>query len=68
MKEQLIISKIKQLPEESQLQIMNFIEFLLQQYNKSATQSKKPIFGSLKGSFKMSEDFDAPLEDFKDYM
>lgn len=31
--------------------------------------SEKPVpkFGSAKGLFKMAEDFDAPLEDFKDY-
>ncbi|MFZ2957392.1 MAG: type II toxin-antitoxin system prevent-host-death family antitoxin [Candidatus Ozemobacteraceae bacterium] len=27
----------------------------------------RPIFGSAKGMVKMSEDFDAPLEDFRDY-
>ena len=26
-----------------------------------------PKFGSAKGLFKMTDDFDAPLEDFKDY-
>lgn len=28
----------------------------------------KRIFGSAKGLIEMAEDFDAPLEDFKDYM
>jgi len=27
-----------------------------------------PVFGCLKGQIQMSDDFDAPLEDFKDYM
>jgi prevent-host-death family protein len=27
----------------------------------------KPTFGSAKGMVKMSEDFDAPIEDFQDY-
>jgi len=27
-----------------------------------------PIFGCAKGQFWMADDFDAPLEDFKDYM
>ncbi len=31
-------------------------------------QQSKPKFGFLKGQFKMAPDFDAPLEDFKDYM
>ena len=28
---------------------------------------KRPGYGSMKGRIKMSDDFDAPLEDFKDY-
>ena len=31
-------------------------------------ETKTPKFGFMKGRFKMSADFDAPLEDFKDYM
>ena len=31
-------------------------------------KQNKPIFGFLKGQFKMAADFDAPLEDFKEYM
>jgi hypothetical protein len=29
---------------------------------------KKPVFGSAKGKFHMSSDFDSPLEDFSEYM
>jgi hypothetical protein len=28
----------------------------------------KPVFGCAKGQFWMADDFDAPLEDLKDYM
>lgn len=28
---------------------------------------RRPVFGSARGLFTMSEDFDAPLEDFADY-
>ncbi len=31
-------------------------------------KKKQREFGSAKGLIKMSDDFDAPLEDFKDYM
>jgi len=31
-------------------------------------QKKVPVFGCAKGQFRMSDDFDEPLEDFKDYM
>ena len=30
-------------------------------------QKPAPKFGSAKGLFKMSDDFDGPLEDFKEY-
>ncbi len=32
------------------------------------TKNKQRVFGSSKGLIKMAEDFDAPLDDFKDYM
>jgi len=31
-------------------------------------QIRERKFGCAKGQFRMAEDFDAPLEDFKDYM
>ena len=34
----------------------------------SAEPVKVPVFGCSKGQYRMAEDFDAPLEDFKDYM
>ncbi len=33
-----------------------------------AGQKRKRRFGSAKGLIKISDDFDEPLEDFKDYM
>ena len=30
--------------------------------------SRTDVFGCMRGQFAMSEDFDAPLEDFKEYM
>ena len=32
-----------------------------------ASPAPKPIFGSAKGMVKMSEDFEAPVDDFRDY-
>jgi len=34
---------------------------------KAETQ-KVPVFGCAKGKYRIADDFDAPLEDFKDYM
>jgi len=33
-----------------------------------STPEPKPVFGSAKGLIKMADDFDGPLEDFKEYM
>jgi len=33
-----------------------------------ASKRKTPVFGCVKGQVWMADDFDAPLEDFKDYM
>ena len=31
-------------------------------------EPRKPVFGSAKGKYQMSENFDEPLEDFKEYI
>ncbi len=60
-------SRFETLPDYMKQEVADFIDFLLE---RSATEKKKivPQFGSAKGKIKMSDDFDAPLEDFKDYM
>ena len=38
-------------------------------FTPAKTESQKvPVFGCAKGKYRMADDFDAPLEDFKDYM
>ena len=62
----LLHSKLDSLPENLKSEVDKFIDELL---NKEETQKKgKAKFGSAKGMFTMSDDFDEPLEDFKDYM
>jgi len=46
----------------------DFIDFLLSKQKKNKTEVSHPQFGCAKGRFKMSADFDEPLDDFKDYM
>ena len=62
-----IYSKFETLPSNLKQEVSDFIDFLVQ---KSSPKNKKvvPTFGSAKGKIKMAPDFDAPLEDFKDYM
>ena len=59
-----LYGKIEQLPYEMQKEVSLFTDFLI---SKTTTQII-PKFGSLKGKVILSADFDASLEDFKDYM
>jgi len=70
MTEQLLLSEIHQLPESLQLKVLDYINQLKKEQpveNKYIKDGKR-VFGALKGKFKMSPDFDEPLEDFKEYM
>ena len=67
MKNQSAYIKLNLLPEKLKVQAMDFIDFLYQK-NKNSKPKKHPKAGFLKGKFVLSEDFDEPLEDFKEYM
>ena len=62
-----LYTELSALPTELKKEVQDFIEFL-----KTKAKKQNPIkqreFGSAKGFFKMHDDFDEPLEDFKDYM
>lgn len=60
-----IIQKIEKLSETHKIELSRFIDSLIEQ---EKTEKKPRIAGFLKGSISISEDFDEPLEDFKDYM
>ena len=62
-----LYSKIDLLPPNKVAELLNFIDFLLQKEQK-VKQERKPVFGCAKGKFRLSDDFDAPLEDFQEYM
>lgn len=66
----LLYTKLNSLPESMKMEVADFIEFLENKAKKQhkLVQKSKPHFGSAKGMFDMREDFDEPLEDFKDYM
>ncbi|MCH8318415.1 MAG: DUF2281 domain-containing protein [Bacteroidetes bacterium] len=78
MNNHLTFNKYNTLPKNIQQEVTDFIEFLVEKYHKQVQvnvpeKEKKPKkrksnFGSAKGLIFMSEDFDEPLEDFKDYM
>lgn len=66
-----LIKKLDQLPPDLQTQIEKDVDRLLKKItNAELVSSDQTIrgYGSLKGKIWVSEDFDEPLEDFKDYM
>ncbi|SDG21313.1 Protein of unknown function [Pedobacter terrae] len=64
-----ILEKIKMIPVAYQQEVEDFIDFILQKKDLKRSEKKSSRkLGLLKGKMKMSDDFNAPLEDFKDYM
>lgn len=70
MNSEIILRKLNNLPHEKRREAVDFIEFLSDKHKKSTQEQrrKRPVFGSGKGLFIIPDDFDEPLEDFKDYM
>jgi hypothetical protein len=61
--------KISLLPNSLKSEINDFIDFLREKKLKNEGSSMKhPKAGCMKGTFKLSSDFDKPLDDFKEYM
>ena len=46
----------------------NDIPFVLTTAPALKKKSREEMFGCLRGEYKIADDFDAPLEDFKEYM
>ena len=66
-----LLKKFEQLPESLQTEVLHYIEFLLEKYAKQTATpapAKKRKAGLLKGKIWMADDFDAPLEDLRNYM
>ena len=56
--------KMSQLPLAMQREVADYVDFLLYKYR--AAKPVKPRAGCMKGTvISMSDDFDAPLDDFK---
>lgn len=66
--------QLDSLPEEVRKKVLVFIEGLMEQWERrkkesgEAPRKKRRIAGLMKGQIHISEDFDAPLDDFKEYM
>ena len=62
-----LFEKINSLPDPLKKEVEDFIDFLTYKRKKDL-KKKHPKAGFLKNIFIVADDFDAPLEDFKDYM
>ncbi|MBV6405548.1 MAG: DUF2281 domain-containing protein [Flavobacteriales bacterium] len=62
--------QLSSLPEDVRQQVLDFIEFLMRrrQGNEPKEKRKTPVPGLAKGMVTVPADFDAPLDDFKEYM
>jgi len=66
-----LLEKVKKIPPAYQQEVEDFIDFILSKKRKSLTSAvhtPQRKIGLLKGKLQMSDDFDEPLDDFKDYM
>jgi len=70
MIEQTLIQEIQTLPESLKQEVLHFVQFLKQKQSVEIEPEKprRRKFGSAKGKYTMADDFDAPLEDFAEYM
>lgn len=61
-----LFTEISSLPDHLKQQVADFVAFL--KSRKTKTPPKQRTFGYAKGFFKMTPDFEKPLDDFKEYM
>ncbi len=62
-----LYTRLQYLKPSLKNEVYNFVDFLFTKQEKEI-KTKKPRFGCAKGRFKMSSDFEAPLEDLNEYM
>ena len=66
--DQLLLQEFNKLPASLQQEVLDFVGYLSSKYKTKRTTTKRKA-GSMKGLVSyMADDFNAPLEDFKDYM
>ena len=67
-----LIATLNKLPPNLQAEILHYAEYLATKYTQTPSDETSPQTyrqaGTMKGMFTMSDDFDAPLDDLKDYM
>ena len=62
-----LYTRISSLPKSLQDEVSDFMEFIIHKH-KPKKSKVHPKAGCMKGIFKMSSDFNEPLDDFNEYM
>ena len=72
MLEHEILKNIEKLPESVKQAVFDYTDFLVKRYAESSPNQVEPAkrggLGIWQGKIWMSDDFDEPLDDLKDYM
>ncbi len=66
-----LYTQIEALPSKLKKEAKKMLKEMLENQDKDKSKKpafKKRTFGSLKGKIHLADDFDNPLEDFKEYM
>jgi Protein of unknown function (DUF2281) len=63
----MLTKEIETLPYELRQEVVDFIDFLKTKHLKKQPLKERE-FGFAKGKVKLHNDFDAPLDEFKEYM
>ena len=64
-----LYTKISSLPDSLKSEVLDFIDFLWTKKKKGKSNPKKGrMYGYAKDTITLKPDFDAPLDDFNDYM
>ena len=69
----LLIQETQGLSDEMLIEVVHFVQFLKQKRADSSNTEnlaakRRRLIGKYAGKIQISEDFDAPLDDFKEYM
>lgn len=63
-----LYTKLSGLPLSLKAEVSDFIDFLKYKSVKRSSKLRKRISGKAKGLIKMKDNFDDPIEGFKEYM
>jgi hypothetical protein len=66
-----ILNTIAQMPEPLKQELLHYAKYLFENYSKVEAKGKAPKrngLGIWKDKIRIADDFDEPLEDFKEYM